>query len=112
MSKHSILIIDDDTLLADNIRLYLERYQWETHVAYTAEDGLKRLEELNPDVLLTDYQLPGKNGMQLHESQYRITKIAIYVVMISHKYDQKRSKVISFFHNFFCIYRSLCYFLN
>ena len=65
MSNHSILIIDDDTLLADNIRLYLERYQWETHVAYSAEDGLKRLEELNPDVLLTDYQLPGKTGIDM-----------------------------------------------
>jgi DNA-binding NtrC family response regulator len=65
MSNQSILIIDDDTLLADNIRLYLERYQWETHVAYSAEDGLKRLEELNPDVLLTDFQLPGKNGIDV-----------------------------------------------
>ncbi|MFM9835261.1 MAG: sigma-54-dependent transcriptional regulator [Methylophilaceae bacterium] len=65
MSNNSILIIDDDTLLADNIRLYLERYQWETHVAYSAEDGLKRLEELRPDVLLTDYMLPGKNGIDV-----------------------------------------------
>jgi two-component system, NtrC family, response regulator AtoC len=65
MSNNSILIIDDDTLLADNIRLYLERYQWETHVAYTAEDGLKRLGDLRPDVLLTDHMLPIKNGIDV-----------------------------------------------
>lgn len=62
---NSILIIEDDTLLADNIRLYLERFQWETHVEYSAEAGLKKLENLHPDIVLTDHQLPGKTGLDL-----------------------------------------------
>jgi len=62
---NSILIIDDDSLLADNIRLYLERAQWETHVAYSAEAGLKMLESLHPDIVLTDHMLPGKTGLDL-----------------------------------------------
>ena len=62
---NSILIIDDDTLLADNIRLFLERSQWETHVEYNAEAGLKRLENLPPDIVLTDHMLPGKSGLDV-----------------------------------------------
>lgn len=62
---NSILIIDDDSLLADNIRLYLERSQWETHVEHSAEAGLKKLESLHPDIVLTDHMLPGKNGLDL-----------------------------------------------
>jgi len=62
---NTILIVDDDSQLADNIRLYLERYQWETHVEYSAEAGLKKLKTLHPDILLTDHMMPGKTGLDL-----------------------------------------------
>ena len=86
MSNNSILIIDDDTLLADNIRLYLERYQWETHVAYTAEDGISRLEQLRPDVLLTDYMLPSKNGLDVIKEAKMIDP-ALKIVMMTGEGD-------------------------
>jgi two-component system, NtrC family, response regulator AtoC len=63
--SNSILIIEDDEVLADNIRVHLERNQWETHVVHSAEDGLKSLESLRPDIVLTDYMLPGKTGMDV-----------------------------------------------
>jgi DNA-binding NtrC family response regulator len=62
---NSILIIDDDSQLADNIRLYLERFQWETHVEYSVEAGVNRLKNLQPDIVLTDYMMPGKSGLDL-----------------------------------------------
>ncbi len=62
---NSVLIIEDDELLADNIRLYLERNQWEAHVAHSAEAGLKKLEGLHPDLVLTDHMLPGRTGLEL-----------------------------------------------
>ncbi len=62
---NSILIIEDDEVLADNIRAHLERNQWETHVAHSAEEGLKKLETVRPDMLLTDYRLPGKTGVEV-----------------------------------------------
>jgi DNA-binding NtrC family response regulator len=62
---NSILIIEDDEMLADNIRTHLERNQWETHVAHTAEEGLKKLETVRPDMVLTDYMLPGKTGLDV-----------------------------------------------
>ena len=62
---NTILIVDDDSQLADNIRLYLERYDWETHVEYSAEAGLKKLKTLHPDILLTDHMMPGMTGIDL-----------------------------------------------
>lgn len=62
---NSILIIEDDEILADNIRAHLERNQWEAHVAHGAEEGLKKLETVHPDMLLTDYRLPGKTGIDV-----------------------------------------------
>ena len=36
---NSILIVEDDETLANNIRLYLERSQWEAHAVHSAEAG-------------------------------------------------------------------------
>lgn len=63
--SNSILIIEDDEMLADNIRLYLERNHWDVEVVHSAEAGLKVLESKHPDVVLTDHMLPGKTGVQL-----------------------------------------------
>ena len=65
MSSNSILIVEDDEMLAENIRVHLERNQWETHVAHSAEDGLKKLESVHPDIVLTDHMLPGKTGLDV-----------------------------------------------
>ena len=62
---NSILIIEDEHMLADNIRTYLERNQWETHVVHSAEEGLRKLKEFHPDIVLTDYQLQGATGLEL-----------------------------------------------
>ncbi len=62
---NSILIIEDDEQLADNIREYLERNQWEVHLAHSAEEGLKTFENLRPDMVLTDHMLPGKTGLDV-----------------------------------------------
>ena len=69
---NTILIIEDEVMLADNICTYLERSQWETHVAHSAEEGLRKIESLQPDVVLTDYMLPGKTGLQVIKSALAI----------------------------------------
>ncbi len=79
---NTILIIDDDSQLADNIRLYLERFQWETHVEYSASAGLKKLKSLHPDVVLTDYMLPDKTGVELIKEMHEIDT-HIKVVMLT-----------------------------
>ena len=64
MSK-SVLIVEDDEILANNIRLYLDRDGWEVSVTDSVEKALTMLETLRPDVVVTDYMLPGKNGLDL-----------------------------------------------
>ena len=64
MSK-SVLIVEDDEILANNIRVYLARDGWEVAVSSSVEKALTMLETLRPDVVVTDYMLPGKNGLDL-----------------------------------------------
>ncbi|MBI2317316.1 MAG: sigma-54-dependent Fis family transcriptional regulator [Betaproteobacteria bacterium] len=62
---NSIVIIEDDEMLAENIREHLDRNQWETHVARSGEEGLKKVATVHPDMVLTDHRLPGKTGVEV-----------------------------------------------
>ena len=61
----SVLIVEDDEILANNIRVYLQRDGWEVAVSSSVERALTMLETVRPDVVVTDYMLPGKNGLDL-----------------------------------------------
>ena len=63
--EHSVLIVEDDELLAGNIQTYLERKNFEALVCHSAEEALELLQNQLPDVLLTDNSLPGMSGHEL-----------------------------------------------
>ncbi len=63
--EHSILLVEDDEMLARNIQTYLERKQFEVTVCHSAEDALEQLQHIQPDAVLTDNSLPGMNGHEL-----------------------------------------------
>lgn len=63
--KRRILIIDDNVGLAENIAEILEMYGYLTEVAASAEEALAKVGPPPPDVVVTDYRLPGINGASL-----------------------------------------------
>jgi len=62
---NTLLIVEDDQLLADNMRLYLERGGWEVAVSPSVEGALIALDTTRPDIVLADYRLPDKTGIDL-----------------------------------------------
>ncbi|MCG3113231.1 MAG: sigma-54 dependent transcriptional regulator [Candidatus Manganitrophus sp. SB1] len=62
--SYAILIIEDETTLAKNMKTYLERHEYEVRIAESAEEGFQQLETFKPDVILLDLQLPGMNGLE------------------------------------------------
>ncbi|WP_417615425.1 sigma-54-dependent transcriptional regulator [Oceanisphaera sp.] len=63
--EYSILIVEDDVMLAENIQNYLELKQFEVTVCHSAEEAIERLKTHHPDVVLTDNSLPGQSGVEL-----------------------------------------------
>ena len=55
---HKILIIDDDEDIADNIQALLSYEGFEVIIANHVEDGLKKIENENPDLVLLDIMFP------------------------------------------------------
>ena len=64
-TQRRILIIDDNLGLAENIAEILEMHGYRTEVAGSAEEALSKVGPPPPDVVVTDYRLPGINGASL-----------------------------------------------
>ena len=57
-----ILVIEDDTNIAELLRLYLEKEGYEVSNAYDGSKGLSEFERFKPDLVLLDIMLPVMDG--------------------------------------------------
>lgn len=64
-AKQKILIVDDDNYIAELISLYLEKEMFETKIAEDGEEALELFESFQPNLILLDLMLPGKDGYQV-----------------------------------------------
>lgn len=55
--KYVILCVDDDQDLLDALKLVLEKSGYAAETARTAEDGLQKYKEVNPDLLIVDLMM-------------------------------------------------------
>jgi len=60
-----ILVIDDETAILDTLRILLKREGFEVSTAIGGREGLERLPEIRPDVLLSDVRMPGVGGLEI-----------------------------------------------
>ena len=61
----NVLVAEDDPLLADILRFNLARAGHKVSIAKTGLLAMDSLQVSIPDVLVTDFQMPGANGEQL-----------------------------------------------
>jgi CheY-like chemotaxis protein len=63
-----VLVVDDERDNADTTVTLLEIWGHEAEAAYSADDAIAKAKALDPDVVLVDLVMPGKDGFQLvHE---------------------------------------------
>lgn len=65
MSTKNILVIDDSATIRKLVDTHLSSAGYEVFLAPTAEDGLRLAEEVQPDLILLDHQLPGTTGYEV-----------------------------------------------
>lgn len=62
MDKKKILIVDDDSNIAELISLYLTKECFQCEIAGDGESALTKYKEFKPDLILLDIMLPGMDG--------------------------------------------------
>jgi DNA-binding NarL/FixJ family response regulator len=72
---HTILIVDDSAIIRRSLRFWIEQTSdWK--ICGEAENGkvaVEKVEELHPDIVILDFQMPVMNGL---EAARRITILA------------------------------------
>lgn len=80
----SILVIEDENILAKNICDALRFAQHDATSARTGEEGLTAAEKNKPDVILLDYRLPGMDGLDVLRELKKQGGAASVVMMTAH----------------------------
>ena len=61
----TVLIIEDDTRIANWVKVYFERAGFSAEVSYDGESGLELARELAPDLVVLDLSLPRLDGVEV-----------------------------------------------
>ena len=82
-NKQKILIVDDDTNIAELISLYLTKECFETRMVEDGEEAIKAFEEFQPNLILLDLMLPGIDGYEVCRTVRKTSSVPI--IMLSAK---------------------------
>lgn len=63
--RHRVLVVDDDQLVADTLRMVFLASGFESEACYSAEEALKRARSFAPELMLCDVTMPGEDGLKL-----------------------------------------------
>jgi two-component system response regulator VicR len=65
MNLKKVLIIEDEKPISDIIKFNLEKDGFEVEVAYDGEEGLRKIQNIHPDLVLLDVMLPKMDGFEV-----------------------------------------------
>ena len=83
---HRILVVEDDTVLRDEIRLFLEEFGYEVHVVGNAAAMDAVIMQVPVDLVVLDIMLPGEDGLSI--CQQLAGRLDAAIIIISARGDQ------------------------
>ena len=86
-----VLIVDDNLDLAENLAEILQIDGHLTQIVGSAEEAFLKALETEPDVVVTDYRLPGINGADFVR-QFLVTRTHVRAMVISAYTDEGTTK--------------------
>lgn len=75
-----VLLIDDDRKHSQLMQAYFKRYGINLMCAYDSVEGFKKLAREEPDLLLLDVMLPGKDGFEICREVRKTSNIPIIML--------------------------------
>ncbi len=76
----TVLIIEDDTRIANWLKVYFERAGFSTAVTHDGESGLALARNLTPDLIILDLLLPRLDGVELCKILRRESDVPIIML--------------------------------
>ncbi|RFU68077.1 response regulator YycF [Bacillus sp. V59.32b] len=89
--EKKILVVDDEKPIADILQFNLKKEGFEVTCAYDGNEAIRIVEEIQPDLILLDIMLPGRDGMEVCREVRK--KHDIPIIMLTAK-DSEIDKVL------------------
>ena len=78
--KRTVLIIEDDTRIANWVKVYFERAGFAAEVTHDGESGLALARSLTPNLIILDLKLPRLDGLDVCRILRRESDVAIIML--------------------------------
>lgn len=86
MAPVKILVVDDDPAIRNLIHRFLSQQGYQVESGEDGETGLELFEQLNPDLVVLDVNLPDTTGYKLCQEMQRRT--GVFVLMLTSRTDE------------------------
>ena len=85
----SIVIIDDDKAICKLLKYELALHKFDVYLAKNGRAGIKLAKRKKPDVILLDWVMPGKDGVEVCSIlRNQDNPISHYIILLTGKSDK------------------------
>ena len=89
MTRHAILIVEDDRHILKLLQFHCEKAGYQTATAKSGDEGLRLVQSMRPDLVILDLMLPGLDGLEVCRQIRQDPQLkAIPVVMLTAKGEE------------------------
>jgi len=81
-ARTRILVVDDEPQITRVLRTSLSSHGYEVSIANDGEAALKAMQDVNPDLIITDLSMPRMTGIELCESIRDRSQVPIIVLSV------------------------------
>lgn len=77
-----ILLVEDEEIIIDLLQRKLTKEGYEVSVARDGEDGLEKMKEVKPDLILLDIIMPKMGGFEVMEEMAKDKELKDIIVIV------------------------------
>src|SRR3990172_3827997 len=86
MTKQKVLVVDDEENVCELISLYFGKAGYEVICAADGGEGLDKIREQRPDIVILDLMLPGMDGVDVCKEIRKTSNIPL--IMLTARVDE------------------------
>jgi DNA-binding NtrC family response regulator len=94
IKKLKTLLVDDDEFIRDALKIAFSAKGCAIQVAESAEDGLRAIREEKFDIIISDFRLPGMNGLDFIRKTVAAQPDAVRFLITAYRDDRIRSEAL------------------
>ena len=86
MNKQKVLVIDDEANVCELVSLYFEKAGYDVACAFNGSEGLDKVRQERPDIIVLDLMLPGMDGLDVCKEIRKTSNVPI--IMLTARVDE------------------------